>query len=1060
MDTLTPSVSCEVTRCIAKTYLMRGLPPDLTPQSDAAHRAVASLRGYAYQALSTALAWVDIEEDTRIYLEVAEDYALVCKQAVEVVQVKDTKRSQTVTLNSSDVRNAIASFVDLTARNPDRSIYLRFLTSSSIGKERTLAQRPGGIEGLLYWRRVASATADVEPIRFILESDRFPEAVRAFSKTRNDDELRSELIERIEWDCGKEDLSSLREELEERLVILGRQQFLLPEAEARKIADSLVFEVLKTAVLDDPNKRVLSQARLYSVIDQATRFSMRRSDLDALMAVSSSLTQTLGDGTRSLGAIGGSALDWLINGESLPVVPGVLARTHIEEALSNALTQCGTAVLTGSSGLGKSIVSRAVCATQGRVFFVADFRDASPKETKLRLNMILARLGDHQFSTLLLEDLNHLEDSQVSLTLGRMLQALRRRHRTAIVTCHRKPSANACLSSSLNMSSIVDCPYFSNEDISVLIEIHKGSASTWTRIAHLAGGLGHPQLTHAFVTGMAARSWPNEEIGTVLLQGLTSEDTNAARDAARLYVLSSLSETTRNLLYRLSLVAGRFSRSLALSLGELSPPINQCGDALEELIGPWIEALGNDHFRVSPLAKDFGSKSLGPNQQLRVHETISLQMLGGHSVDVGDIDTIIVHALAGKSLMSLGKVAYIILSSDRQSLERLSDHLMFFRFLRADVSIYPHNKNISAMLRLAQLRLATAKLGDSDVAGIVNAFLNEVTQLPDGEARRALEYTGIIVALETIGIANYLDNWFALLLRLKRYVEDDVYLQGLVANFGKQETKPEMAFFSGLFSIGTANIDGVELLERIIGQLNELGDSQRELFLMPIDASMADYSVFINSAWLGQRNQPDFDARDVATRYSRMAEMTRSWSVRALSLQCTVAQAIMLDEYAADKNGALEVLHKTAHLVGPDPILARAVAKVHFNSKEYEHTLRIYREIADLVGAQSPVDRAFALRDAAISAGHCDSWSEAEEWFLEAQNEAQAVGGDDMKAMAVGLGADAAVAALENANMRAALIGLAAALNGLRDLDPESTLRTAYCHRVIRHSVLWVQSAH
>ena len=43
-------------------------------------------------------------------------------------------------------------------------------------------------------------------------------------------------------------------------------------------------------------------------------------------------------------------------------------------------------------------------------------------------------------------------------------------------------------------------------------------------------------------------------------------------------------------------------------------------------------------------------------------------------------------------------------------------------------------------------------------------------------------------------------------------------------------------------------------------------------------------------------------------RYRRMAEKTRSWGIRPLSLQCLIAQAIMLDEYQNNKEGALAVL--------------------------------------------------------------------------------------------------------------------------------------------------------
>ena len=60
--------------------------------------------------------------------------------------------------------------------------------------------------------------------------------------------------------------------------------------------------------------------------------------------------------------------------------------------------------------------------------------------------------------------------------------------------------------------------------------------------------------------------------------------------------------------------------------------------------------------------------------------------------------------------------------------------------------------------------------------------------------------------------------------------------------------------------------------------------------------------------------------------------------------------------------------------------------------------------------------------------------------------------------MAIGLGADAAVAALMDGDARSALRGLADALDGLSSVDPDASPNAAYAHRVIRHAVLWAMN--
>ena len=81
-------------------------------------QAIHAIRGYEYQILAAALAWVDLDETGLIYLEVAEDYARVIGGDIEAVQVKATRGSGAVTLNTPAVRDAIESFVELASQNP------------------------------------------------------------------------------------------------------------------------------------------------------------------------------------------------------------------------------------------------------------------------------------------------------------------------------------------------------------------------------------------------------------------------------------------------------------------------------------------------------------------------------------------------------------------------------------------------------------------------------------------------------------------------------------------------------------------------------------------------------------------------------------------------------------------------------------------------------------------------------------------------------------------------------------------------------------------------------
>ena len=189
-----------------------------------------------------------------------------------------------------------------------------------------------------------------------------------------------------------------------------------------------------------------------------------------------------------------------------------------------------------------------------------------------------------------------------------------------------------------------------------------------------------------------------------------------------------------------------------------------------------------------------------------------------------------------------------------------------------------------------------------------------------------------------------------------------------------------------------------------------------------------------------------------------MAALAQKWNNRALTLQCFTARAVMFDEYMDDEAGAQRALDEAVAAVGEDVVFSRARARVYWRHNKHAEAVNILREIADIVGRDSPVDRAFAMREAAISAANTGDWKQATAWFDEAQKAAVKLESADMQAMAVGLEADTAVAELKTQSVEVSLRDMAGCLVNLAKLKPDISVRTAYCHRVVRHTVLWMDS--
>lgn len=1029
-------------------------PSSAPPSGDPEREAIHAIRGYEYQVLAAALAWIDIDENGILYLEVAEDYAEIVDSAINAVQVKDTYSSGRITLNSVSVRNAIASFVDLTERNLNRQVRLRFLTTSSIGREKAASDRPGGMAGLDYWQRVRSGQEDIGPLREVLERSSSTEAVRRFCETRSDDELCEELIRRITWDCNSPDATNLRRELEQRLVIVLSEHFRIPSQEAPRVADTLAYRVLQKSALPDVGARVLSRAELHELVDSSTRLSLPRAALEPL------LCQLLADRSQSHGGqavISSLSRDdphWLIDGSRVPAPKTVIPRPTLELAVKSSLKLTGVCFIFGSTGIGKSMLARAIASTfSGGVRWI-DLRDAEFREVQIRLNQAVPLLGGMGPSTLILEDLNSIEAPTVQLALAKLVEAARRHDMRLIVTCYRQPSAMVLNGLGLDSESVVACRHFDQDETNSLVVRTGGDPSLWGKVAYIVGGDGHPQLTHAFIFGMAAKDWPKSEITQVVARGFTSPDLEAVWDASRANLITSLPEAARDLLYRLSITTGIFKRSLALAIGAMPPSLPRVSECFDQLIGPWVESATSDRYRSSPLTRGFGSAMLTTEEKRQVHHIIASQTLSDTPIDAGDIDAILIHGLAGESKESLWKLSQIINMADEETRVVLAKHLVTFCLLDTSKPIFPKDLPTSVMLRLGQLRLVAASDEPEGTADIVRALLREVDTVPRDPEGHNLEIAVVSSILNNLGIANHVRGWVKLLSRFRRLE---------LANKEGALLSPEQQLHISsatvaLFNIGIAGLDSAKKLENIFQDLDALDSSERRDLLTPIDPSYADYFLIVHHPWNAESRQPGFDAASAAARYERMARAAQAWGDRTLSLQCSVAEAAILDEHLGDMQSAIRVLNQAEASIGKDLILTRAFAKLHYRNGQNAEALISYRNTVPHIGAASHVDAAYTLREAAICAAQCGEWDTARSWFLRAQTASKPLQAIGLGAIRIGLGADAAVASFEIGNLQDALSLLKDTLLALEQLDPDSNLQAAHCHRLVRHTILWLQA--
>jgi tetratricopeptide (TPR) repeat protein len=1015
------------------------------PIGDPSREAVASLRGYAYQLYASALAWIDLQPGEELFLEVAEDYAVVAADALRAVQVKDTGPSR-VTINAQGVQDTIDSFVDLVVLNPTRRVFVRYLSTSEIGQERLTDNRAGGKATLEYWRQAATS-ADVEPLRRVLLSVGLSPHVQQFINERDNQHLREEFLKRIQWDCGTPPLQTVQDEVSIRLGQYAAEQFGIAKEDGKPLTGTVLKHILDCIVHSKPRR--LSAADLKEVLEDATSIRLPRRVADALLEAA--VNQLTGQAVQ--GDAANAVAPRVLEAEVERPLPPILAeRKAFINEIAKRVRDYGVAIITGGSGRGKTIIARLIARALGGPWHIVDLRNASAAETVRQLDQASLELPATRPAGLILDDLNEADDPGARRALIRILSAAHRYDFVCVLTAYNNPAARSLADAGLVPDVCAAVPDLTIDEVGEMIG-RAGGDPRWRQTIHIAGAFGHPQLVSALITGLRSRSWPLHELKAVRLLE-KSDDVEAERLVARKQLVDAVPKDAKALLYRMSLVVGRFDRQTVLTLAELTPPVQSPGEQLDLLIGPWVEMYAQQQLRVSPLVANAGQEMLAQDQQAAVHRAVAEAYTATRVLDVGRADAIFLHGLLGKSEPALSRLAIGVLFAKQSVRPMLAEWLTGIRLHRMDRPIYSNNVRLSVLLRIAQiLLLAHGKRDPEDIQKCWEALETEIASAP-AKTKGSLELLALGKLLPDPAMAALLPDWIGKILRLAEHVERNRKLAAKLTFPVEGIVKPTIVGM--LFLAQAAGIANVKQLKGVFDRLDTLPNTTRIKLLSNAADMPSDFSLFINHPWLAEHKQGSIDWQACAALYLDMAQQAQKWGIRQLALRCYIARGVMLDEYALEPDKALEVLNEAEEILGADPALSRARAKVYYRRKDHAAALALLRDSAEKAARNDWIEQAFMFREAGISAAETGDWAEAAQWFGNAHAAACKASSDDMALMAIGLVADQGVASFQSGHLPNALAQMSSALSALPRFDANSSIKTGYCHRVIRHAALCI----
>jgi len=994
---------------------------------DRAREAVASLRGYTYQAYATAIEWVELPPDADLHLEVAEDFAVAARDALLAVQVKD--QAGTVTLASQTVRAMLDAFVGLVAANPERTVRMALLTTARVGLERERVHRPSGGAGLLRWREVSDGTdpAGIDDLRRALMSLQLAEATREFIRARDDGRLRRELIQRMEWRCGEAPLGDLVGRLEERVAELCADEFDIPPEEGTRVAPHLLLEVLKTST--SPGGRMLRHADLRRVVEAATAVWMPRGAIQAVFRLLAG-QNTSGDPGRP------TSKDMSEPEAGLPLPRLVVARPALASRMAKMLAESPAAAIHGGTGMGKTLLARLVARQVGSDWRLLDLRGLAPAEAGERL-LASARRRGPRARGIIADDLADLWPVDGRSALARAARALADRGELLIITTARPPGRRAREVLGIGEGSILSAPTLTEEEVLALVR-EAGGSHAWADPVYLASRGGHPQLANALGAGLQARGWPEAERDAfALARGAdVLEETELAR---RRLVEALPDEGARHLLHRISMLAGRFPRSVALAVAGVPPPSRLPGEHFDALVGPWVDQVGADRFRISPLLAGAGGWVLAPHEQVRVHRAAAEAIFGPGPMQADQAANALRHGLQGNAVRVLQRLSAGVVSSRPGEVRLLRRHLTLLANFGLDAPIYPADAHTSLMLRLAQFELVASGGAGPRTADCARAVVREARR--DGGR---LELGVLSKVLYKRRLPSFLPEWPELLARFQELLGDGPPELEVALAEAPSGSSPA----SLLFGSAVADLRTVAELASAFARLEAIDPRSRDAMLSPMTGAAAPQHL-VARPWLHEREGKALDVT-AAAQYGRMAAVALGWRQLEWAVGLYVAQSAVLSEAGGDHGAALDALDAAVAVVGDVARLRLARAKVHYRIGSSAEVVAIVAGLADAF-QDNPIERVRMLREGAVSAGRLGQHETSASWFDGAAAEEPRVGG----AMAVGLLADAAVAWWRADDRPAALGRLVEVLDGLETLDPASDLQAGYVHRVVRHALLW-----
>lgn len=1032
--------------------------------ADQKRQATDTLRAYSYQIYQSVYAWINLKETQTLALEGAEDFDIYDDNQVDTIQVKDTSKSGNVTLRSKGVIEAIKNFWECQKNNPDYIISFRYLTTSNRGREKD-SPFPDKLGGLDFWDLCKNQLTDPKILINYLSTLPLSTDLISYLQANDINQILNILIRKISWDTGRKPSDAIKGAIDNKIAYDGYK--LGVHSIETDVIRSVLFEKI-IEIISSKDLRITQFKDYLDILYQKTSILVDRSKYNQLKS-SYNLTQSLYT-TFPFAQQMPQGFGQLMNlapstKYRIPdIFKGATKRESLINVLEQKLKENKILFLSGSSGTGKSTVALLLANVIDRTWSWINLRSIDDRQLSDFLFNIGYLIDNNNLNPfLILDDINfgrHFKE--YDFAIQSLLYKVRNENGFTIVTSQKETPEDLVFRLWLKRGCKCEIPYFNEDEIIELIKNHgcksQPEIELYSRIIQITTNNGHPQLCHARVRHLQNRNWPKLSSDDIL----SPQEIKDEKETVRQKLIDELpSKDERNLLYRLSVFSRYFKKEVAISLGSVEPSISLPGESFEILIGPWIERVGKEYFRLTPLLSGAAYEVYNNDQINELRIAAVEAVLKQKRLTPFEISDALALSLTSKSENHLAWIVQGLISPPLKVRKFISDELYWFGLiaLSQGEKIFQKNSFINFLLRLLQYDVVANSDDNKRAIDVALRLKDDIQDLDIPELKDYSEVMYCLKILLGIEVPFSFDLIFKVFLRYG-YLFYKIQDKHNFFDLEKIQDNSGWSYdpINTLAEIQMARIKSLSILDDFLSALDSLNEKDRNKIIQVIN--QCDHSIIstaISFAWTPEIDKKEPNFEKAIQIYEKAANKGIEWNFEFLGLIAFENISVLFDEHFNNPQKALQVLERAIEVLGGTRInLENQRAKILYHQENYKDALKIWRlVIPEMRKAHLYGNVGFTERLSGNASAYLSDWNQAADFYQFASESAEK---GNLQILKVGLAADKAFA-LWKANRKEealkTLINIASEIGKLS--DPNVNLNSYMLNKKFGYTLSWMK---